>query len=253
VKVCVVLPTYNEAGTIAEVVARVLASTAVVDVLVVDDNSPDGTGTLAEGVAEREPRVRVLHRARKAGLGPAYVAGFRDALARGYDAIIEMDADLSHDPSDVPRLIEAAATADVVLGSRYAPGGGTKNWSKGRERLSRGGNMYARSLLRMPVNDITAGFRCYRREVLEELPLDEISSEGYGFQIEMLWRSWLAGFKIAEIPIVFTERREGVSKMSRSIVAEALGKVARWSLKRARPPSRPHQRSVARSENGFGS
>ena len=244
-KVCVVLPTYNEAGTIGEVVERVLSSSPEVDILVVDDNSPDGTGKLADDIATREQHVRVLHRPAKAGLGPAYVAGFKDALARGYDAIIEMDSDLSHDPGDVPRLVRSAAFADVVLGSRYAPGGGTRNWSKGRERLSRGGNLYARALLRIPVNDVTAGFRCYRREVLEELPLDRISSEGYGFQIEMLWRAWLAGFKVVEIPIVFTERRSGVSKMSRSIVVEALRKVAVWGTKRARPPGEPHPRSVA--------
>ena len=244
-KVCVVLPTYNEAGTIGEVIARVLASTPDVDILVADDNSPDGTGKLADVIAAREQRVRVLHRPGKAGLGPAYVAGFKDALARGYDAVIEMDADLSHSPEDVPRLIEAATTADVVLGSRYAPGGGTRNWSKSRERLSRVGNAYARLALRVPVHDATAGFRIYRREVLEELPLDDVSSAGYGFQIEMLWRAWLAGFKVVEIPIVFTERREGVSKMSRAIVAEALKNIAVWGTKRARPSGRPHPRSVA--------
>ena len=244
-KVCVVLPTYNEAGTIGEVIARVLASTPDVDILVADDNSPDGTGKLADDIAAREQRVRVLHRPGKAGLGPAYVAGFKDALARGYDAVIEMDADLSHSPEDIPRLIDAAATADVVLGSRYAPGGGTRNWSKSRERLSRVGNVYARLALRVPVHDATAGFRIYRREVLEELPLDNVSSAGYGFQIEMLWRAWLAGFKVVEIPIVFTERREGVSKMSRAIVAEALKNIAVWGTKRARPSGRPHPRSVA--------
>jgi len=245
VKVCIVLPTYNEAGTIGEVIARVLASTPDVDILVADDNSPDGTGKLAEDIAAREQRVRVLHRPGKAGLGPAYVAGFKDALARGYDAVIEMDADLSHSPEDVPRLIEAATTADVVLGSRYAPGGGTRNWSKSRERLSRVGNAYARLALRVPVHDATAGFRIYRREVLEELPLDDVSSAGYGFQIERLWRAGLAGFKVVEIPIVFTERREGVSKMSRAIVAEALKNIAVWGTKRARPSGRPHPRSVA--------
>jgi len=245
VKICVVVPTYNEAGTIGEVIARLLASTPDVDILVADDNSPDGTGKLADDIAAHEQRVRVLHRPGKAGLGPAYVAGFKDALARGYDAVIEMDADLSHSPEDVPRLIEAATTADVVLGSRYAPGGGTRNWSKNRERLSRVGNAYARVALRVPVHDATAGFRIYRREVLEELPLDEVSSAGYGFQIEMLWRAWLAGFKVVEIPIIFTERREGVSKMSRAIVAEALKNIAVWGTKRARPSGRPHQRSVA--------
>jgi dolichol-phosphate mannosyltransferase len=244
VKVCAVVPTYNEAGTVVEVIERVLASTPDVDVLVADDNSPDGTGRLADDIASREQRVRVLHRPGKAGLGPAYVAGFKDALARGYDAVIEMDADLSHSPEDVPRLVEAAASADVVIGSRYAPGGGTRNWSKNRERLSRVGNAYARMALRVPVRDATAGFRIYRREVLEELPLDDVGSTGYGFQIEMLWRAWLAGFKVAEIPIVFTERREGVSKMSRAIVAEALKNIAVWGLQRARPGA-PNPRSVA--------
>ncbi|MGZ4206479.1 MAG: polyprenol monophosphomannose synthase [Actinomycetota bacterium] len=244
-RVLVVLPTYNEAGTVQEVIERILASTPEVDVLVADDNSPDGTGAIADVIAAREPRVRVLHRPGKAGLGPAYGAGFRDGLARDYEALIEMDADLSHDPADVPRLIAAAQTADLVLGSRYAPGGGTRNWSKGRERLSRAGNTYARALLRIPVKDVTAGFRCYRREVLEALPLDQISSEGYGFQIEMAWRAWLMGFRVVEIPIVFTERREGVSKMSRAIVAEALRKVAVWGAKRARPSGTPNPRSVA--------
>ncbi|MGZ4144679.1 MAG: polyprenol monophosphomannose synthase [Actinomycetota bacterium] len=244
-RVLVVLPTYNEAGTVQEVIDRILASTPEVDVLVADDNSPDGTGAIADAIAAREPRVRVLHRPGKAGLGPAYVAGFRDGLARDYEALIEMDADLSHDPADVPRLIATAQTADLVLGSRYAPGGGTRNWSKGRERLSRAGNTYARALLRIPVKDVTAGFRCYRREVLEALPLDQISSEGYGFQIEMAWRTWLMGFRVVEIPIVFTERREGVSKMSRAIVAEALRKVAVWGAKRARPSGTPNPRSVA--------
>ena len=244
-KVVVVIPTYNESGTISEVVSRVLASTREADVLVVDDNSPDGTGKIADTYALREQRVRVLHRPGKAGLGPAYVAGFKDALARGYDAVIEMDADLSHSPEDVPRLIEAVASADLVLGSRYAPGGGTRNWSKNRERLSRVGNTYARAALRVPVHDATAGFRIYRRGVLEELPLDEINSAGYGFQIEMLWRTWLAGFKVVEIPIIFTERREGVSKMSRSIVLEALKNIAVWGTKRARPTGKPHPRSVS--------
>ena len=246
-KVCVVIPTYNESGTISEVISRVLASTPDVDVLVADDNSPDGTGKLADTYALREQRVRVLHRPVKAGLGPAYVAGFKDALARDYEAVIEMDADLSHSPEDVPRLIEAAASADLVLGSRYVRGGGTKNWSKSRERLSRIGNTYARTALRVPVHDATAGFRIYRRAVLEELPLGEVSSAGYGFQIEMLWRTWLAGFKVSEIPIVFTERREGVSKMSRAIVLEALKNIAMWGTKRARPTGTPHPRSVAAS------
>jgi dolichol-phosphate mannosyltransferase len=243
-RACVVLPTYNEAGTIAEIVERVLASGA--EVLVVDDNSPDGTGKIADEIAARDARVSVLHRPGKMGLGPAYIAGFGEALARGYDAAIEMDSDFSHDPSDVARLIEAAEHADLVIGSRYVAGGATKNWSRGRELLSRGGNAYARALLRFDLTDATSGFRLYRRAVLESLPLHEVRSEGYGFQIEMTWRAWLAGFAIAEIPITFTERREGSSKMSRSIVFEAMGAVARWALKRARPPALPHPRSIAR-------
>ena len=245
-KACVILPTYNEAGTIAEVIERVLAASPAAEVLVVDDNSPDGTGRIADAMAAREQRVAVMHRPGKGGLGPAYIAGFRDALARGYDAVIEMDSDLSHDPADVARLIEAAATADLVIGSRYVPGGGTRNWSKMREGLSRGGNLYARLLLRFPLTDATSGFRCYGRAVIEEIPLDEVRSEGYSFQIEMAWRAWTMGFKVDEIPIVFTERREGTSKMSKRIVLEAVGAVARWARMRRRAPAMPHPRSVAR-------
>jgi hypothetical protein len=160
--------------------------------------------------------------------------------------MIEMDSDLSHDPGDIPRLIEAASRADVVIGSRYVAGGGTRNWSRMREVLSRGGNAYARALLRFPFRDATAGFRLYRRAVLETIPLDEVHSEGYGFQVEMTWRAWALGFAIVEIPIVFVERREGASKMSRRIVLEAMGKVARWARAGARAPTAPHPRSVRR-------
>jgi dolichol-phosphate mannosyltransferase len=244
VKVCVVLPTYNEAGTIREVVDRVLASTPDADVLIVDDNSPDGTGRIGDEMAASNARVRVLHRPQKMGLGPAYIAGFREALSKGYDGIIEMDSDLSHDPADVARLAAAALEADVVIGSRYVPGGKTQNWSRARETLSRGGNVYTRSLLRLPLKDGTSGFRCYRREVLEAMALDEITSTGYGFQIELAWRAWLLGFSLKEIPITFSERREGASKMSQRIVIEALRQVAKWSVRRARPPKEPHPLSV---------
>lgn len=246
-KALVVLPTYNEAGTIREVVQRTLGSTPDADVLVVDDNSPDGTGRIAGEIAAQNPRVRVMHRPGKGGLGPAYLAGFADGLARGYDALIEMDSDLSHDPADVARLVEAAGSADLVIGARYIPGGGVRNWPKRREYLSRGGNLYARLLLGFRLTDATSGFRCYRRAVLETLPLERIRSEGYTFQIEMAWRAWIAGFRVAEIPIVFTERREGASKMSRRIVFEALGKVLGFGLKMKRPPGSPHPRSVAAS------
>jgi glycosyltransferase involved in cell wall biosynthesis len=240
----VVLPTYNEAATIDEVIARTLAATPDVDVLVVDDGSPDGTGAIADGIATREPRVRVLHRTAKEGLGPAYIAGFRDGLARGYDAFVEMDSDLSHDPADVARLLAAAAEHDLVIGSRYVAGGGVRNWSKGREMLSRGGNVYARALLGFNLTDATAGFRCYRRAVLETIPLEEVGSAGYTFQIEMAWRAWTLGFDVAEIPITFTERRAGTSKMHRRIVIEALWRVLAFSTRFKRAPASPHPRSV---------
>jgi len=245
VRALAVLPTYNEAGTIAEVIERSLASTPDVDLLVVDDNSPDGTGAIAEGIAAGESRVRVLHRPGKGGLGPAYLAGFAEGLASGYEVMIEMDSDLSHHPEDLPRLIEAAADADLVIGSRYVEGGATENWSPSRRLLSRAGTAYAKLLLRLPLADATSGFRAYRRAVLEEVPLNQIHTQGYAFQIELAWRTWTHGFRIAEIPIVFTERREGTSKMSRRIVAEALSRVFRWSLSRERPPERPNPRSVA--------
>jgi dolichol-phosphate mannosyltransferase len=245
VRTLVVLPTYNEAGTIGEVIGRALSSTPLVDVLVVDDNSPDGTGEIAEQIAAGESRVRVMHRPVKGGLGTAYLAGFRDGLDAGYEALIEMDSDLSHDPADVPRLIEAAAAADLVIGSRYVPGGGTEGWSRWRRRLSRAGTAYAKLMLGLPLSDATSGFRCYRRSVLEEIPLSEIQTQGYAFQIEMAWRTWILGFTTVEIPIVFTERRVGASKMSRRIVVEALAKVTRWGTRRAKPARTPHPRSVS--------
>jgi glycosyltransferase involved in cell wall biosynthesis len=243
-KALVVLPTYDEAGTIREVVAKALGSTPDVDVLVVDDNSPDGTGRIADEMAAAEPRVHVLHRPGKGGLGPAYIAGFGWGLEHGYDAVLEMDSDLSHDPADIARFVAAAASHDLVIGSRYIPGGGVRNWSKMREYLSRGGNLYSRTLLRFPLTDSTSGFRCYRRELLETIPLAEIDSEGYGFQIEMAWRAWTLGFDVTEIPIVFVERREGASKMSNRIVVEALGRVLGFARRRLRRPAQPHSRSI---------
>lgn len=240
----VVLPTYNEAGTIAEIVERTLAAEPSVHALIVDDNSPDGTGDIADMLAAAEERLHVLHRPAKAGLGPAYLAGFAWGLERTYDAFVEMDSDLSHDPADVARLVDAARTSDLVIGARYVPGGGTRNWSRLREAISRGGNWYARRMLGFRLRDATSGFRIYRREVLETLPLDQIRSEGYGFQVEMAWRAWALGFRISEIPIIFSERREGASKMSQRIVVEAALRVARWGLRRARPPAAPHPRSV---------
>jgi dolichol-phosphate mannosyltransferase len=245
VKGLVILPTYNEAGTITEVVERVLASTPDVDVLIVDDNSPDGTGDIADRLAAGEPRVEVMHRPGKGGLGPAYLAGFALGLARDYDALIEMDSDLSHDPADVARLLAGASSADLVIGSRYVPGGDTLNWSAFRRRLSRAGTLYAKTLLGLPLSDATSGFRCYRRAVLEAIPLGEIHSEGYAFQIELAWRAWTMGFRTVEIPIVFTERREGASKMSRAIVVEALWRVSVWAMRVKRPSKLPHPASIA--------
>ena len=196
-----------------------------VDVLVIDDNSPDGTGEIADRLAEELGGVGVLHRPRKEGLGPAYLAGFRRALADGADLILEMDCDFSHDPADVPRLVAATGEADFVLGSRYAPGGGTKNWGLLRRFISRFGSLYAQIILGLHVRDLTGGFKCYRRAVLEALPLDEIHSKGYAFQIETTYRARRKGFTVREVPITFIDRVEGGSKMSRAIVVEAMWKV----------------------------
>jgi dolichol-phosphate mannosyltransferase len=194
-------------------------------VLVIDDSSPDGTGELADRLADRLPFVDVLHRPRKEGLGPAYLAGFRHALASGAELVLEIDCDFSHDPADVPRLVAAAADADVVIGSRYVAGGSVGDWGRARRIVSAGGSLYARVLLGVPVRDLTGGFKCYRREVLESLDLDRIASKGYAFQIETTYRALRAGFRIVEIPIAFVDRREGGSKMSRAIVLEAVWKV----------------------------
>jgi dolichol-phosphate mannosyltransferase len=194
-------------------------------VLVIDDGSPDGTGELADRFAQEIPNVSVLHRARKEGLGPAYVAGFRKALADGAELVLEMDCDFSHDPADVPRLIAAADDADLVLGSRYVAGGGVENWSRVRRFISAGGSAYARILLGLHVRDLTGGFKCFRRTVLETIPLDRIDAKGYAFQIETTYRAVRSGFRVAEVPIVFVDRTEGQSKMSRAIVLEAVWRV----------------------------
>lgn len=226
----VVLPTYNERENLAQIVPAILAAAPEVDVLVVDDGSPDGTGALADGLAAAEPRVTVLHRARKDGLGRAYLAGFAVALERGYGRVLEMDADLSHDPAALPALLAASREADLALGSRYVPGGGTVNWGLGRRLLSRGGSLYARAILGLGVRDLTGGFKCFRREVLEAIDLRSVSSTGYAFQIELTWRAVRRGFRVVEVPITFVDRRVGQSKMSRGIVGEALWKVwvIRW-------------------------
>jgi dolichol-phosphate mannosyltransferase len=205
-------------------------------VLVIDDGSPDGTGQLADRLAEELPWVSVLHRERKEGIGPAYIAGFGHALAEGAALVLEMDCDFSHDPADVPRLIAAAESADLVLGSRYVAGGGTENWGLLRRFVSRGGCLYAQVLLGVRVRDLTGGFKCFRREALEAIDLDAVSARGYGFQIETTYRVLRAGLRVQEIPIRFTERRVGDSKMSGSIVAEAAWRVPllRWHTIRGR-------------------
>ena len=225
----VCLPTYNERENL-EPMVRALGERDV-SVLVIDDNSPDGTGELADRLAGEHDYVSVLHRPRKEGLGPAYLAGFQRALADGAELILEMDCDFSHNPGDVPRLIEAAADADLVLGSRYVSGGSVENWGLVRRFVSAGGSLYARLLLGVRVHDLTGGFKCYRRAVLETIDLQAIDSKGYAFQIETTYRALRKGFSVAEVPIRFVDRQEGHSKMSRAIVLEAIWKVPALRLK----------------------
>jgi dolichol-phosphate mannosyltransferase len=228
-----IVPTYNEVENVARVASEFLAPVPQSELLFVDDASPDGTGALIDQLRAEEPRVHVLHRNGKLGLGTAYLEGFRWALARDFQLVIEMDADFSHDPRYLPELVAAAAAgADVVVGSRYVAGGGTRNWGVGRRLISRAGGRYARTVLGVDVHDMTAGFVCYRREALERIDLDAIHSNGYSFQIEMKYRAHRAGLQIVEIPIVFEDRRVGQSKMSRAIVAEALWMV--WKLRLGR-------------------
>ena len=218
-----VLPTYNEAENLEPLVAAARAKLPPsAQVLIVDDSSPDGTGEIADRLAEQHENVQVLHRARKEGLGTAYIAGFRRALAGGAGLVLEMDSDFSHDPAYLPRLLEEAKRADVVLGSRYVPGGGVSDWGPLRRAVSRGGSAYARLVLGVGVRDLTGGFKCFRREVLEAIDLDQITARGYAFQVEMTYRAIRLGFKVVEVPIVFRERRVGTSKMDLGIAVEAV-------------------------------
>jgi glycosyltransferase involved in cell wall biosynthesis len=239
-KALVVMPTYNEAESVVGVIDQVLAADPRVDVLIVDDGSPDGTARLVAERAAGEPRVRLLERSAKRGLGAAYRAGFAWGLQRGYEALVEMDADLSHPPERLPALLDGLAGTDLVIGSRYVPGGRTVNWSRLREAISRGGNAYVRLALGVPVHDCTAGYRAYRRQVLEALPVSAVQSNGYCFQVEMVHRTWQEGFRVVEVPIAFTERATGVSKMSKQIVAEALWRVTVWALTGGRRRARRH-------------
>ena len=225
----VVLPTYNEADNLPAIAEAILAASPGLDLLVVDDNSPDGTGRLADDLARANPRVRVLHRARKEGLGKAYLAGFREALSHGYRYVLQMDADFSHDPKYLPELLARVRSTPLVLGSRYVPGGGTVNWGLFRRLLSRGGGLYARTILGLSVRDLTGGFKAWQREALEAIVLADVRSTGYAFQIELTLRAVRRGFAVEELPIVFVDRRVGQSKMSRAIVLEALWKV--WALR----------------------
>jgi dolichol-phosphate mannosyltransferase len=223
-KAVVCLPTYNERENLERMI-EALAPLGV-RVLVIDDNSPDGTGELADRLAAEREWLSVLHRERKEGLGPAYLAGFREALASDAEYVLEMDCDFSHDPADVPRLIAACdAGADLALGSRYVAGGGTENWGLARRVVSAGGSLYARTLLGLPVRDLTGGFKCFRRDVLEAIDLTAVEAKGYAFQIELTYRAIRAGFRVVEVPILFRDRTEGQSKMSRRIFLEAVKRV----------------------------
>ena len=228
-KALIIIPTYNERENLEELLRRVFDQKLPTEILVVDDNSPDGTGTLADEMAGRDPRVHVMHRPGKMGLGSAYVAGFKWALARDYDAVFEMDADFSHNPDSLGDFLREIAHADLVLGSRYLHGVTVVNWPLSRLILSYSANLYSRVITGMPVKDLTGGFKCFRRQVLEAIDLDRVRSDGYAFQIEINFKAWRKGFRIREIPILFVDRRAGVSKMSRRIVREAAWMV--WRLR----------------------
>ncbi|MER5889881.1 polyprenol monophosphomannose synthase [Streptomyces sp. NPDC001941] len=226
----VIIPTYNEADNIKPIVARVRESVPEAHVLVADDNSPDGTGKLADELAAEDTQVHVLHRKGKEGLGAAYLAGFQWGIDHDYDVLVEMDADGSHQPEELPRLLTALKGADLVLGSRWVPGGRVVNWPKHREILSRGGSTYSRMLLGVPIRDVTGGFRAFRRATLEGLGLDQVASQGYCFQVDLARRAVAAGFHVVEVPITFVERERGDSKMSNDIVVEALWRVTAWGV-----------------------
>jgi dolichol-phosphate mannosyltransferase len=226
-KTLIIIPTYNEYDNVRPLLEQIFTYAPASDILIVDDNSPDGTGQLADEIAAQNRQVHVMHRAGKLGLGTAYIAGFKYAVEQYYDAAFEMDADFSHDPRYLPDFLSAIEAADLVIGSRYVEGGGTPNWSLLRRFISGGGNIFARFMLGIPVRDCTAGFRCYRREVLESLDLESIESQGYAFQVELAYRVYKRGFKIVETPIIFQDRRVGKSKMSRAIFLEGFTWVIR--------------------------
>ena len=238
-RVLVVVPTYDERENLGPIAERLHAAVPDAHLLVVDDNSPDGTGELADALAAQHPWVHVLHRTAKDGLGAAYIAGFGWAREHGYDVVVEMDADGSHAPEELPRLLTALQDADVVLGSRWVEGGQVVNWPRSREVLSRGGNWWTRLVLGVPLRDATGGYRAYRRRVLDALPLQEVASQGYCFQVDLAWQAWRAGERVVEVPITFVERVRGESKMSRAIVVEALWRVTWWGVTSRRSRRQP--------------
>lgn len=243
-RIVVIIPTFNERENLPVIVGRVRASVPEAHVLVADDNSPDGTGRIADELAAADDHVHVMHRLGKEGLGAAYLAGFAWALQEGYDVVCEMDADGSHQPEQLPRLLDALRGADLVLGSRWVPGGGTVNWPKSRQFISQGGSTYARVMLGVPIRDVTGGYRAFRADTLRRLDLHEVASQGYCFQIDLAWRALQRGMVVKEVPITFVERTVGASKMSRKIVAEALWRVTAWGLddKVTRVRRRAHER-----------
>ncbi|NGO78411.1 polyprenol monophosphomannose synthase [Streptomyces sp. YC504] len=226
----VIIPTYNEAENVKPIVARVRAAVPEAHILVADDNSPDGTGKFADELAVEDDHVHVLHRKGKEGLGAAYLAGFRWGIENGYGVLVEMDADGSHKPEELPRLLTALKGADLVLGSRWVPGGRVVNWPKSREFISRGGSLYSRLMLDVPIRDVTGGFRAFRKETLEGLGLQDVASQGYCFQVDLARRAVKSGFHVVEVPITFVERELGDSKMSRDILVEALWRVTAWGV-----------------------
>jgi dolichol-phosphate mannosyltransferase len=229
-RVLVIIPTYNEAENVRIIVGRVRASVPEADVLIADDNSPDGTGAIADELAGADDQIHVLHRRGKEGLGAAYLAGFAWARDAGYDAVVEMDADGSHAPEELPRLLDALVDSDAVLGSRWVPGGKVLNWPLSRHLISRTGNLYTRLALRMPFKDATGGYRAYRMKALDTMDLDGVASQGYCFQVDLAWRAYRQGHRVAEVPITFAERERGASKMSSGIVREALWRVTVWGV-----------------------
>ena len=229
-QILVIIPTFNEFESLPMILERVRSSVPEVHILVADDNSPDGTGRLADEFADRDANIHVMHRLGKEGLGAAYLAGFAWALQQGYDVVVEMDADGSHQPEQLPRLLDALREADLVLGSRWVVGGGTENWPKSRQFLSKGGSFYTRVLLGIPLRDVTGGYRAFRADALRKLDLHEVASQGYCFQVDLAWRASQRHLKVVEVPITFVERTAGSSKMSQKIVVEALWRVTVWGL-----------------------